>query len=331
MKFKMVVVCLLMVVFLFSSVPVFAQVISDEKAKIVWGYCPYGMLETGVMKAKQFWKPYLPNVEVEWFFGLYSVHLINNWIAGKLELAYLGNMPAVMLQAKMENTKWVGVAVYPHGDVGAIFVPNSSKIQSVKELNGKSVATGVGSSHHRILEEVMRQENIKFDILNQAPEVAIGNLEAGKIDAFCYWPPYIEMAKHKNIGRILPPGNVKKYEPYVNAIWPILVSENFAKKNPKIVEGLVRADMDLHKFMREKLDEASQIVFKELEEKIPLPVVKASLASYDYANRFDKEHIEVMQRDIDFLFSKGLIKKQVKASDWADTSYVNKILSEKKK
>jgi ABC-type nitrate/sulfonate/bicarbonate transport system substrate-binding protein len=124
---------------------------------------------------------------------------------------------------------------------------------------------------------------------------------------------------------------VKKYEPYVNAIWPILVSENFAKKNPKIVEGLVRADMDLHKFMREKLDEASQIVFKELEEKIPLPVVKASLASYDYANRFDKEHIEVMQRDIDFLFSKGLIKKQVKASDWADTSYVNKILSEKKK
>ena len=331
MKFKMVMISLLTVVFLFSSVPVFAQVISDEKAKIVWGYCPYGMLETGVMKGKQFWKPYLPNVDVEWFFGLYSPHLVNNWIAGKIELAYLGNMPSVMLRAQKPDAKWVGIAVYPHGDVGAIFVPKDSKIQSVKELNGKSVATGVGSSHHRILEEVMKQENIKFDIMNQAPEVAIGNLEAGKIDAFCYWPPYVEMAKYKNIGRILPPGNLKKYEPYVNAIWTIMVSENFAKKYPKILKGLIKADLDLHRFMKEKPDEAAQIVFKELEEKMPLQVLKASLASYDYADRFDQEHIDVMQRDIDFLYSKGFVKKEIKAAEWADTSYVKEILSEKKK
>ena len=291
MKFKRSILCLLLVVFLVSSVPAFAQVISDEKAKIVWGYCPYGMLETGVMKAKQFWKPYLPNVEVEWFFGLYSPHLVNNWIAGKLEIAYLGNMPAVALQANKMDTKWVGVSVYPHGDVGAIFVPQNSPIQTVKDLNGKTVATGVGSSLHRILEEVMRQEGIKFDIVNQAPEVAVGNLEAGKLEAFCYWPPYLELVKQKKIARILPPGNVKKYEPYVNAIWPFLVSERFAKAHPKIVKGLVKADMDLHKFMVTNLDEASQIVHKELEEKLPLPVVKASLASYQYTDRIDPEQI----------------------------------------
>ena len=62
------------------------------------------MLETSVMKVKQFYKKYLPNVDVEWFFGLYSPHLVNNWIAGKLELAYLGNMPAVILESKMKNT-----------------------------------------------------------------------------------------------------------------------------------------------------------------------------------------------------------------------------------
>jgi ABC-type nitrate/sulfonate/bicarbonate transport system substrate-binding protein len=330
MRYKIIIIFSLLVVFLFSSFPVFAQVISDEKAKIVWGYCPYGMLETGVMKGKQFWKKYLPNVEVEWFFGLYSPHLVNNWIAGKLELAYLGNMPAIALQSNKMDTKWVGIAVYPHGEVAAIFVPNNSKIQSVKELNGKSVATGVGSSHHRILEEIMKQEGIKFDIVNQAPEVAIGNLEAGKLEAFCYWPPYLELVKYKKIARALPPGHCKKYEPYINAIWPIVVSERFAKAHPKIVKGLVKADMDLHKFMMTNLDEASQIVFKELEEKIPLPVVKASLASYQYADRFDQEHIEVMQRDIDFLYSKGFIKRHFKAADWADTSFVKEILSEKK-
>jgi hypothetical protein len=38
-----------------------------------------------------------------------------------------------------------------------------------------------------------------------------------------------------------------------------------------------------------------------------------------------------MQRDIDFLFSKGFVKKEIKASEWADTSYVKEVLSEMKK
>jgi len=320
---KNVVIGLILVFFILcSSMPVHASdVITDKKMKITIGYCPYGMLETSVMKEKKFYKKYMPNVEVEWFFGLYSVHLINNWIAGKLEVAYLGNMPAVMLQGKMKNTKWVGVAVYPKGDVGAIFVPKDSPVKSVKDLDGKNVATGIGSSHHRILEEVMRQEGIKFNIVNQAPEVAVGNLEAGKLDGFCYWPPYIELVKYKGIGKLVPPGNCKKYEPYVNAIWPIVVSENFAKKNPGVVKAFVKADQDLHKFMKEHPDEAAQIVFKATEGKLPIEVLKGSLASYNYAPSIEQEQIEVMQRDIDFLHSKGFLKKHFKAADWADPSF----------
>ncbi len=326
MNFKKVVLGLVIFMFFFASTPAFAQliktdVISTEKMKIVWGYCPYGMLETSVMKVKKFYKKYLPNVDVDWFFGLWSVHLINNWIAGKMEIAYLGNMPAVMLQARVLNTKWVGVAVYPHGDIAGIFVPKNSKITSVKELDGTTVATGVGSSHHRILEEIARQEGIKFNIVSQNPEVAVGNLEAGKLDAFCYWPPYNELCIYKHIGKCLPPCNVKKYEPYVNAIWPLLVSDNFAKKHPKIVKGLVRADNDLHDFMVKHPDEAAKIVFNELEKKIPLGSLKRSLARYQYSNSLTDEHIEVMQRDIDFLYKHKFLKKHFMAKDWADNSF----------
>jgi len=326
---KKAIIFLLMVIFVLTTIPASAQLIktdilSTEKMKIVWGYCPYGMLETSVMKEKKFYKKYLPNVEVDWFFGLWSVHLINNWIAGKLEIAYLGNMPAVMLQSKVKNTKWVGVAVYPHGDVGAIFVPKDSKIKSVKELDGATMATGVGSSHHRILEEIARQEGIKFNIVSQSPEVAVGNLEAGKLEGFCYWPPYIELCVEKGIGKILPPGNANKYEPYVNAIWPLLVSERFIKKHPKIVQGLVRADNDLHDFMVNQPDEAAQIVYEQLEKKIPIESLKRSLARYKYSNELTQEHIEVMQRDIDFLYEKKFLKKHFKAADWADNSFYKK-------
>ncbi len=326
---KKAIIFLMMVIFVLTTIPASAQliktdIISTEKMKIVWGYCPYGMLETSVMKEKKFYKKYLPNVEVDWFFGLWSVHLINNWIAGKLEIAYLGNMPAVMLQAKVKNTKWVGVAVYPHGDVGAIFVPKDSKIKNVKELDGATIATGVGSSHHRILEEIARQEGIKFNIVSQSPEVAVGNLEAGKLEAFCYWPPYIELCREKGVGKCLEPCNANKYEPYVNAIWPLLVSERFAKEHPKIIKGLVAADNDLHDFMANHPDEAAQIVFDQLEKKIPIESLKRSLARYKYSNELTEEHIEVMQRDIDFLYEKKFLKKHFKAADWADSSFYKK-------
>lgn len=314
----------IMVVFflLITTVPaVSSDVISTKKMKLTIGYCPYGMLETSIMKEKKFYQKYMPNVEVEWFFGLYSVHLINNWIAGKLEFAYLGNMPAIMLQGKMKNTKWVGTAVYTKGDVGAIIVPNGSSVKNIKDLDGKTVATGIGSSHHRLLEVVQKQEHIKFNIVNQSPEVAIGNLEAGKIDGFCYWPPYIDLATYRGIGTIVPPGNFKQYEPYVNAIWPTVVSASFAKENPDIVKAFVKGDQDLHQFMKDHPDEAAKIVFKETEGKLPLEVLKGSLARYGYASKIGQEHIDVMQADIDFLQNNGYLKNSFKAVDWVDPSF----------
>lgn len=330
MKFNKMLWALLVVVFLMFSVPAFAQdVVTTEKAKVVIGYCPFGMLETSVAKVKEFHKKYLPNVEVEWFFGLYSPHLVNNWIAGKLEVSYLGDMPAIMLQSKMKNTRWVSNAVSPRGEVLTIFVNNNSTAKTLKDLEGKSVATGIGSAQHRMIEAISQKEGIKFNLVNQSPEVALSNLEAGKVDAFGYWPPYIEMVKHRKVGRAIIP-NAVKYEPEVNATWPLLVSEDFNKKNPKIVEGLVRADLDLHKFVQANLDEAANIVFKELGEKIPLEVLKASLASYRYQDRIDADAIQTVQRSVDFMKLKGFIKEGFDPAAWADPSYVNKILSGKK-
>jgi len=327
---KKVAVYVFMSIFLLVSIPAFAKglittdVISTEKMTVAWGYCPYGMIETSVMKEKKFYKKYLPNVDVDWFFGLWSSHLINNWIAGKMEVAYLGNMPAIMLQSRVMNTKWVGTALYHTGTNGAIFVPKDSKITSIKQLDGATIATGIGSSHHRILEEVAKQEGIKFKIVSQNPEVAVANLQAGNLDGFCYWPPYIELCKYKDIGKCLPPCNLSKYEPGINQIWPILVSDNFAKKYPKITQGLIFADNDLHHFMVEHPDEAANIIYKALEEKIPLEALKKSLARYHYSDKIGDDEIEIMQRDIDFLYEAKIIRKHFKAKDWADPTFINK-------
>lgn len=307
--------------FIMASFPGFASdVISTEKMTIKMGYCPFGMIETPVAKAKQFYKKYLPNVEIEWHFGKYSLNLINDWIAGKIEIAYLGDTPSIILQNKTGNTKWVGIAIYAHGTEAGIFIPHDSKVMTVKDLDGKNIAMAVGSSHHRIMDVIAAKEGIKYNIVNQFSDIALESVKNGTVDGACVWPPFIELAKYNNMGKPLL-ADCKKYEPEVNAIWSIVVSENFAKEHPLIVKGIVKADNDLHKFIKTNSDEASGIVFKELEEKIPLPVLKASLANLQFSDTIEKEHIETMQRGIEFLKSKGIIKTGFNAADWADPSF----------
>lgn len=144
---------------------------------------------------------------------------------------------------------------------------------SLSVLIMKNVATGIASSHHRIMDVIGAKEGVKFKIVNRTPEKQMEDIQTGKADAACFWPPYLELAKHNKIGRVLL-NDAVRYEPEVNAIWPVVVSEKFAKEHPDIVKGIVKADIDLHKFMRENPDEASQIVYKSYEEKIPLPVVR---------------------------------------------------------
>jgi len=36
----------------------------------------------------------------------------------------------------------------------AVFVSDASKVTSVKELDGKTIATAIGSSHHRIMDVI---------------------------------------------------------------------------------------------------------------------------------------------------------------------------------
>ncbi len=315
-KTALIAAMMFMFIFIFVSSPLQASdVLSTVEMKIKIGYCPSGMLETSVAKEKKFYAKYLPNITVDWHYGLYSLHLIKAWMKGELQIAYFGDMPSIILQSKVKNTKVVTAAVYPQGQISTIFVPHQSRVEKVKQLNGKTIATAMASSHHRILDVIAQKEGIHFKIVHRKPLDAFTDLQQGNIDGLIYWPPFIELAKHKNIGKMLMP-NATKYEPEVNAIWPLVISERFIKKYPEIVKGLVKAEKDLHDFMRTNPEEAANIVYEALDKKLPLQVIKGSLASYRYTDKLEKKHIDTIQQGIDFLKEKEIIRESFSAKEW---------------
>src|SRR5438093_6025808 len=74
--------------------------------KLVVGYQPYYTQAWSgvVMRGKKFYEKYLPKgSEVEFQIGLQGAIIVNNMLAGKQHIGYMGDMPAIVSTTKSET------------------------------------------------------------------------------------------------------------------------------------------------------------------------------------------------------------------------------------
>src|SRR5258706_11947398 len=82
--------------------------------KLVVGYQPYYTQSWSglVMRGKKFYEKYLPKgSEVEFQIGLQGAIIVNNMLAGKQNIGYMGDMPAIVSTTKQDvaDIRLVGV------------------------------------------------------------------------------------------------------------------------------------------------------------------------------------------------------------------------------
>src|SRR4249919_2980514 len=73
--------------------------------KLVIGYQPYYTQAWSgvVMRGKKFYEKYLPKgSEVEFQIGLQGAIIVNNMLAGKQHIGYMGDMPSIVATTKQE-------------------------------------------------------------------------------------------------------------------------------------------------------------------------------------------------------------------------------------
>ena len=77
--------------------------ISQEKVTIRLGYQPLTpSYSATIITGAKLWKPYLPNVEVERFDTMSGMPLVNNMLAGRVDIAIFGDMPSIVLASKSQ-------------------------------------------------------------------------------------------------------------------------------------------------------------------------------------------------------------------------------------
>ena len=134
--------------------------------KLVVGYQPYYTQAWSgvVMRGKKFYEKYLPKgSEVEFQIGLQGAIIVNNLLAGKQHIGYMGDMPSIVSTTKQDvaDIRLVANLGLAFDQCNAFLVRKDAPAfknaaEAIKWLDGKTVAVPKGSCTDRFAQAVFK-------------------------------------------------------------------------------------------------------------------------------------------------------------------------------
>ncbi len=168
--------------------------IAAEPVKIAVGYQTwYAQTTTAIIiRELELWKQFLPKgTEVEFQASIQGPVIINNMLAGKVQVGYLGDMPGIVAttKEKVADIRIVGTSGFSSGQVCHLLLVRADAPsfatykEAVKWLDGKTVAAPKGGCTDLFFRHVMKTEGIKpKEYQHQGVETIITNFRAKKLD-----------------------------------------------------------------------------------------------------------------------------------------------------
>lgn len=283
-----------------------------------------------IMKNKGFLEEELKKVDpnkkfvIDWQNAQSGPPLTNNMIAGKLQFAVMGDMPILINGEKGEksaNYKSVFIGFDGKGKLGknqAIIVPADSPLQGVKDLAGKTVATPIGSSAHRMLLAELDKNGItdKVNIVGQDATVGLSNIEQHKLDAYAIWEPFPTLAtKEKGFGKILVDGS----DTQIDYLDGIVANRTWAKDHKDYTVAFLTALIRAHQFIKDHPDEAAAIFAKE--SGYSEAVAKEMVKNIRFDSVIYQKDIQTLEGSKAFL-QKSKALKELDVPKFVDDSYL---------
>jgi NitT/TauT family transport system substrate-binding protein len=224
--------------------------------KLVIGYQPYYTQSWSgvVMRGKKFYENYLPKgSEVEFQIGLQGAIIVNNMLAGKQHIGYMGDMPSIVSTTKQDvaDVRIVANLGLAWDQCNTFLVRNDAPQfkdaqEAIKWLDGKQVAVPKGSCTDRFAQAVFKKAGVQpAQYLNQNIEVITSNFRAGKLDAAVMWEPTTARLVEDGLARKVATGaSVKENDGGFLAMRYDLISAR-----PDVVKAWLNAELDAQLFL----------------------------------------------------------------------------------
>lgn len=196
---------------------------------------------------------------------------------GEIDIGYLGIVPATLFKINFGVNVVVVAAANKEGS--ALVVDTS--INSLSDLNNTTVATpGENTVQHYLLSLVESQNNITVNKLPIVPPSGMESaLQQGNIKGFIAWEPFPAKSIHDGVGKIL----LTSHEIWANHPCCVLVVSNqFLKDHPDIVEKVVQTHVRATNFIVEQPDESASIGAKYTEQAKEIILDAMQRVIFDY-------------------------------------------------
>jgi NitT/TauT family transport system substrate-binding protein len=227
-----------------------------EPIKLTVGYQPFytEAWSAVIMKNKAFWKQRLPQgSEVTFDPGLQGSILVGQMIAGKQQIGYMGDMPALVASAKPEvaDIRIVAVTGTSQQQCNVFLVRKDapefkSPEEAVKWMDGKIVASPQGSCTDRFARQVFQKLEVKpAKYFNQGADAIAANFKTGKIDAAVLWEPIpSKLAADGLVRRVASGANFNESDSGY-----VVMRQDLMAARPDIVKGWIEAELDAQLFL----------------------------------------------------------------------------------
>jgi NitT/TauT family transport system substrate-binding protein len=239
-----------------AQAPVAAYGKPGDPIHLAVGYQPYyteawsGVVVNGLA----LWKRYLPpQSTVEFNVGLQGALIVNAMLAGKEQIGYLGDMPAIVGATKRSVGDLRIVAnIGLSRDQCNIFLvsPDAPAFRSATDavhwFDGKTVGVPKGSCTDRFATAVFKKQNITpKEYLNQSIELITSGFRVKKLDAAVVWEPVASRLVAEGLARRVATGN--DFGENDGAF--IDMRADLVQQRPDIVKAWLEAEYDAERYM----------------------------------------------------------------------------------
>ncbi len=215
-----------------------------------------------------------------------------------------------------------------YDDVFAITARPGSGIRRLhaEDLVGKRVGMVLGGTGEEYFRVLLAKEKIAADrvtFVNVPAPDHVSVLRNGGVDAEVTWEPYGTMILQQVAGAYI----VRRGGGFLGYDLYLMSPEEFVKRNPNVVNGLVRGFVESASYVRQHQTESAQIATRWIEG-LTEAAAKKAITYMAFDPRFSpntlKAHVIAERAMID----RGRIKQSVDLSKAIDTSFLTNAMRE---
>lgn len=296
---------------------------------------------------KDLWKKYLPaGSTVDYLVGLQGAVVVNQMLAGKADIGYMGDLPAFTATTKTQasDVRIVASTAMSYDQCYIFLVRKDApdfkdSDEALKWANGKTVSTPKGSCTDDFVQKLFKRTNTTPEsYLSQNIEVISSGFKSGRLDAAAVWEPNASQLVQEGLARRVASGKTinEKGGGF------IVMQADLINQRPDVVKAWLEAELDAQLWISDPANAKEMInivkskvtgfsdkgLFDAIYGAYPAKDGGSDVRLY-FPYTITPEVTDLISRGVDFLKTNKVINVDKLRDDAVMPSFTQEILKER--